>query len=228
MRRDFVANVSHELKTPITSILGFADTLREGAADDKAARDRFLGILRKQAVRLQSLVEDLITLARVEHDGARNVLETRTTPLHDVLHAAAETCRAMADEKRMRLAVQCPEGLTVPMDPVLIEEAVSNLISNAIRYSEPDKPVTVEAQQEEGGVVVHVRDEGCGIEQKHLPRLFERFYRVDRGRSRQLGGTGLGLAIVKHVAEAHGGRVTVVSEPGKGSTFSLHLRAGRP
>jgi two-component system phosphate regulon sensor histidine kinase PhoR len=146
--------------------------------------------------------------------------------LEDVLTAAVAVCRHKAAENEVHLESSCPAGLCAPINAALLEQAVVNLVDNAIKYSSPGQTVRVEAEREPGGIAVRVRDEGCGIAREHLPRIFERFYRVDRARSRRLGGTGLGLAIVKHIAQCHGGRATVQSTLGEGSTFAIHLPTG--
>jgi len=225
LRRDFVANVSHELKTPVTSIRGFIETLLDGAAEKKSDRDRFLGIIDTQAARLHRLLEDLLTLASLENEAERSKIDIEEVSLRSVLNAGVSLCRAALDAKEMHVEMHCAEELKASLNAPLIEQAVSNLIDNAAKYSDAGKTIVLSADREGKEIVVRVRDEGCGIEKRHLPRLFERFYRVDKGRSRKLGGTGLGLAIVKHVATVHGGRADVRSEPGKGSTFSIYLPA---
>jgi len=229
VRRDFVANVSHELKTPITSIKGFVETLLDGALHDKDDTLRFLGIISKQADRLNAIIEDLLSLSRIEQGTERDEIELAPGLLADVLSSAAQICQVEAAAKSMHILVDCPPSLSAMMNPQLLEQAVVNLVNNAIKYSDEGMRVWIEAEALNDDVVlIHVRDEGCGIEAEHLPRLFERFYRIDKARSRKMGGTGLGLAIVKHIVQAHHGRIDVVSSPGAGSNFSLHLhrRAG--
>ncbi len=223
MRQDFVANVSHELKTPITSIKGFVETLQDGADADPQARTRFLGIIAKQAEHLNAIVADLLLLSSVEHQTRQHQITLETLPLRPMLESAVEVCNVQAAGKQIPVTVSCPEDLKARISPHLLEQAVTNLVENAIKYSESGASVNVTASIEGPNVIIDVRDTGRGIEQRHLERLFERFYRVDKGRSRQLGGTGLGLSIVKHIALAHGGRVTVKSALGEGSTFRLHL-----
>jgi len=224
VRRDFVANVSHELKTPITSIKGFVETLLDGAMNDPAEADRFLKIVSKQANRLNAIIEDLLTLSRLEQGGEAD-MDMQSVGLNGLLSSAAETCSRRAGEKEIAINVDCRDGLSAVVNPPLIEQALINLISNAVKYSEPGSPVTVHAYAEAGETILSVKDQGYGIEDKHIARLFERFYRVDKGRSRQEGGTGLGLAIVKHIAQVHGGRVEVQSIFGQGSVFSIFLPA---
>jgi signal transduction histidine kinase len=226
VRRDFVANVSHELRTPITSIKGFSETLLDGAEKEEDKRRRFLEIVDREAGRLQAIVEDLLVLSRIEHDAESREIEFQNGDIGNVIGSAVQACRPAADRRQIRIEVDCQEGLAATMNVQLLEQAVVNLIDNAVKYSEPGTRVQVRGERVDDGIVIRVEDAGPGIPANHLPRLFERFYRVDKGRSRELGGTGLGLAIVKHVAVAHGGRVTVDSEPGKGSRFSIVLPRG--
>lgn len=217
VRRDFVANVSHELKTPITSIRGFIETLRNGVDDPRKAHE-FLGIVEKQAARLQSIVDDLLMLSEIEQVE----IPMQPTCASDIVRSAVAVCRTKADENNVELTHAVEQDIIVRGNGRLLEQAVVNLLDNAIKYS-PGGKVSVSVGRADKEAVIRVVDNGCGIEQQHLARLFERFYRVDKGRSRNLGGTGLGLAIVKHIAQAHGGRVEVESEPGKGSIFSFYL-----
>lgn len=224
VRREFVANVSHELKTPITSIKGFVETLIDGALDDREDAMRFLGIVSRQADRLNAIIEDLLSLSRIEQESEQALIEMSPGPVFEALHSAVQSCQVAAEAKGMRIVLDCSRDLRTVMNAPLLEQAVINLINNAVKYSDEGKAIFVAAVAAEGGRIrILVRDEGFGIEAEHLPRLFERFYRIDKARSRKLGGTGLGLAIVKHIAQAHGGRVEVQSTPGKGSTFSLIL-----
>jgi two-component system phosphate regulon sensor histidine kinase PhoR len=222
LRREFVANVSHELKTPITSIKGFIETLLDGAVNDPVEAERFLKIVAKHADRLNSIIEDLLMLSRLEQDGKEG-MAMRATGLCGLMNSAVEVCAQRAAAKNIAIHIECPEALTAVVNPPLIEQALINLIGNAVKYSANGKAITVRARDEKGGILLSVKDQGYGIEEKHLDRLFERFYRVDKGRSRQEGGTGLGLSIVKHIAQAHGGTVSVQSRYGEGSTFSIFL-----
>ena len=222
VRRDFVANVSHELKTPVTSIKGFAETLVDGAIDDPAAARRFLRIISGQADRLNSIIEDLLALSALEESRGAHV-DLQEIGLRDVLTVAADVCSPKAEAKGISLLVECPQGLYVDANPPLLEQAVVNLLDNAVKYSPDGTTVRITAAPDDGEVVIAVSDEGQGVSREHLPRLFERFYRVDKARSRDLGGTGLGLSIVKHVTQVHGGRVSVDSAIGRGSTFRIHL-----
>lgn len=225
VRRDFVANVSHELKTPITSIKGFVETLMDGAAARPEDLQRFLTIIAKQADRLNSIINDILSLSRLEHEAERNQVELAPGPVVAMLKDALEVCADRAAEKRIALSLECPEGLLCRMNAALLEQAVVNLIDNAVKYSGEGTRVEVAAFQNADQVVITVRDQGPGIAKEHQDRIFERFYRVDKGRSRQLGGTGLGLAIVRHIALAHQGSVAVESEPGKGCAFFVRLPA---
>jgi two-component system phosphate regulon sensor histidine kinase PhoR len=223
VRREFVANVSHELRTPVTAIKGFVETLREGALDDRPRAERFLDIVARHADRLQAIIEDLLSLSRLEQEEEASELLCVETALVDVLHAAIQDCAVKAEAAQIEVSVACKPQLHAYINAPLIEQAVVNLLDNAIKYSKTGSTVWIEAAQDGPEILIAVRDQGVGIPQQHLPRLFERFYRVDKARSRDHGGTGLGLAIVKHIALAHGGRVAVTSAVGKGSTFTLHL-----
>jgi len=223
IRRDFVANVSHELKTPITSIKGFIETLKDGAINDPDNAKKFLDIVSRQADRLNAIIEDLLSLARIEQDAERGEVELENAPLRSTLENAIQLCQQRALEKSMKMEFNCDPNLTVFHNKVLIEQAVVNLVDNAIKYSEPERKVKVEVERSDFEILISVIDEGQGIPKEHLPRIFERFYRVDKARSRKLGGTGLGLSIVKHIAAVHNGSVTVESEVGKGSKFTIHL-----
>jgi two-component system phosphate regulon sensor histidine kinase PhoR len=222
-RRDFVSNVSHELKTPITSITGYVETLLDGALEDPAAARKFLEIIRKQADRLTALIEDLLQLSRIEQNAEKERLPLEPGPLREVLDRAVQACELTAASKRVTVELRCEEDINARMNAPLLQRAIENLLENAIKYSDDGTWVIVEAYRENSSVVISVTDQGCGIAQEHLSRIFERFYRVDQARSRKLGGTGLGLAIVKHIVRVHGGKTTVESIPGKGSTFRIHL-----
>lgn len=223
MRRDFVANVSHEIKTPLTAIKGFVETLHQNTDATPEEAGRFLGIISKHVDRLNTIIEDLLMLSRIENEGERGDLKREKTRLHLIFQNALQICRPQADEKRIRIELGGDEELSAMVDPVLFEQAMVNLLDNAVKYSDPAKTVRILARTVDHEIQIQVQDHGIGIEKKHLPRLFERFYRVDKARSRAAGGTGLGLAIVKHIAQAHGGRVTVESRLGEGSLFTIHL-----
>jgi two-component system phosphate regulon sensor histidine kinase PhoR len=225
VRQEFVANVSHELKTPVTSIKGFVETLREGDVDDPDDAKRFLDIIARQTARLDAIIEDLLCLSRLEQGSGETLGTLGVYPLCRPLAAAALNCQMHADARRSTIRVACPDGLQARIDPQLLEQAVVNLIENALKYNDEGTSVRVSAEAVGDVVEIRVADDGRGIEARHLPRLFERFYRVDKARSRQAGGTGLGLAIVKHIVQFHDGSVDVESTPGEGSVFILRLPA---
>ena len=225
VRRDFVANVSHELKTPIASIKGFIETLLDGSDDDPVHQRRFLAIIARQADRLASIIEDLLALSRIEQSEGMGDLPRERVRIADVLAAVTTDCQPRAGDRSIRLDVSCAPEIEAQVNAPLLEQALINLVDNAIKYSDPGRTIwiTVSTEAAAAHTLIRVRDEGCGIEAEHLPRLFERFYRVDKARSRKAGGTGLGLSIVKHIVQAHGGTVAVESEPGVGSTFTIQL-----
>jgi len=223
IRRDFVSNVSHELKTPITSIKGFVETLRDGAFDDREHAERFLGIIARHAERLHAIIEDLLALSRLEQGDESYDRPRSEASLIDVMQAAILDCAAKAEAQRVTVVPTCAAELRATVNAPLLEQAIVNLLENAITYSNPDSCVWVSARQDDDMLVIDVRDQGVGIPHDHLDRIFERFYRVDKARSRERGGTGLGLAIVKHIAQVHGGQVSVTSTVGQGSTFTLHI-----
>ena len=214
VRTDFVANVSHELKTPVTSIKGFIETLLDGAKERPEDLQRFLEIVRRQTERLNSIIDDLLTLSHVEQQAEKAQISFEEVPIRGLLLESAELCHSRAQQKQISLQIDCEEGLRATVNPSLLEQALVNLIDNA---------VSIRAFRKDGEICIEVEDHGTGISKEHLPRLFERFYRVDKARSRTLGGTGLGLAIVKHIIQVHHGRAEVKSTPGKGSCFTLHL-----
>ncbi|WP_417914367.1 ATP-binding protein [Candidatus Electronema sp. JM] len=222
MRRDFAANVSHELKTPLTAISGFVETLRDGALHEPDA-ERFLEIIARNVIRLRAIIDDLLTLAKLEQEEEHSQIALTKQAVLPVLNNAAALCAIAAAAKNIRLEVLCPAELQAQLNAALLEQAVVNLLDNAVKYSRPDSTVLLRAEQQEGGVVIAVQDFGCGIASEHHARLFERFYRVDKARSCKLGGTGLGLSIAKHIAQAHHGAISVDSAPGRGSVFALRL-----
>ncbi|VBB45367.1 PAS/PAC sensor signal transduction histidine kinase [uncultured Desulfatiglans sp.] len=224
VRRDFVANVSHELRTPLTAIKGFVETLKEGALTEPENAQRFLGIIEKHVARLEAIIKDLLSLSRIEKETENGEIRLTRERLLDVIQTAVQVCAEPARLKEIRLSIRCPADLEVGMDPLRLEQAIVNLLDNAIKYSDPGKEVRIDARTTPEGVELRISDQGYGIPKEHLSRIFERFYRVDKARSRQEGGTGLGLAIVKHIVQAHGGRLEVESTPGKGSTFNIVLK----
>lgn len=231
MRRDFVANVSHELRTPLTALMGFVETLRGAAKDDPVARERFLGIMEREAGRMNRLVGDLLSLSRVEAEERRR--PTSELDLAVVLKGAMQTLSPVAESRGVDLVRDGETGpLRVSGDPDQLTQVFSNLIENGIKYGGSGGEVRVSVQRlayepvlRGPALKVVVADKGEGIDAMHLPRLTERFYRVDNHRSREQGGTGLGLAIVKHIVARHRGRLKIESEKGKGSRFSVILPA---
>jgi two-component system, OmpR family, phosphate regulon sensor histidine kinase PhoR len=231
MRRDFVANVSHELKTPLTALMGFIETLRGPARNDPAAQDRFLGIMDREAGRMNRLVRDLLQLSRVEAE--ERIRPSEPVDLASLIQMTVATLRPMSRAAEIDVQFEPPaEKLVIPGDADQLTQVFHNLIENGIKYGAPQTAVRVaisQAQGQGGPIVrVDVMDEGDGIPAIHLPRLTERFYRVDAHRSRERGGTGLGLAIVKHIVQRHRGRLLIDSTVGEGSTFSVLLPADLP
>ena len=225
VRRDFVENVSHEIKTPLTAIKGFVETLQQGAVDKPEEQERFLEIVLKHVNRLNAILEDLLSLSRIETENDQNEIQLEAGSIKEVIQTAVQVCQPKAAAKNIDVILECPSDMNTRIDATLLEQALVNLIDNAIKYSDQNSPVKIRAGIRRSEVVVHITDQGPGIPRRHLPRLFERFYRVDKARSRKLGGTGLGLSIVKHIVQAHGGHITVESTLGKGSTFTIHLPA---
>ncbi len=225
VRRDFVSNVSHEVKTPVSAIKAAVETLRDLPDHEGEDAQRFLQIISRQSDRLAAIVDDLLSLARIEQAGGESLNDARPVRLWPVIAAAIETCQSGADAKQIHIHTECAGDIRALVSEQLLAQAIVNLIDNAVKYSDAGTSVLVCCEVDEGEAVISVTDQGRGIEPKHLPRVFERFYRTDKARSRELGGTGLGLSIVKHIAEAQGGRVSVDSTPGAGSTFRVHLPA---
>jgi two-component system phosphate regulon sensor histidine kinase PhoR len=223
MRADFVANVSHELRTPLSSLLGFVETLRGPARDDSEAQERFLAIMHGQAERMSRLIEDLLSLSRIEMD--EHTRPRDDVDLRHVLGNVADMLAMKAADRRMRIDLDIPDSLApIPGDPDQLTQVFQNLIDNALKYGREETSVDVGVTvSDDGEVAISIADHGEGIPSEHLPRLTERFYRVDAARSRQLGGTGLGLAIVKHIVNRHRGHLTIDSEIGKGSRFTIAL-----
>ncbi|HEY9053518.1 MAG TPA: ATP-binding protein [Rectinemataceae bacterium] len=227
VRKDFVANVSHELRTPIQIIKGFSENLLGGALEDAEQMRRFASIINRNASRMENLVDDLLSLARLEQNTGR--LETRREKILPLISEAAEILEDGADRKSQTLLIDCPTDLEWEINPGLFVQALVNLVGNAIQYSGEGEPIRVKAGiGDSGDLEVSVEDRGPGIPAADLPRIFERFYRVDKARSRSKGGTGLGLAIVKHIAMAHGGRVEAESWEAEGSVFTMFLPPASP
>ena len=229
MRRDFVANVSHELRTPLTALMGFIETLQGPARDDPAAQERFLGIMMNEAGRMNRLVSDLLSLSRVESE--ERVRPSQRVDLTELIRSTLRRITPVAEKARVVLQEDMPSApVMVPGDEDQLRQVFTNLIENAIKYGGNDQTVSVKLSQSAHdpalrmpGAQVEVRDTGPGIAPVHLPRLTERFYRIDSHRSREMGGTGLGLAIVKHIVNRHRGRLKVESTQGKGSCFTVIL-----
>jgi two-component system phosphate regulon sensor histidine kinase PhoR len=223
MRKDFAANVSHEIKTPLTAIKGFVETLRTGDGADPKETDRFLAIIEKHVNRLTAIIEDLMKLSKIEKQDEKSEIHLEESSIKKTILSAIQICHEKADAKHITIDLLCPEDMSAWIDPRLMVQALVNLLDNAINYSSEKSRIEILASLEDKELIISVQDHGIGISKMHLSRLFERFYRVDKARSRNLGGTGLGLAIVKHIVHAHDGHVSVKSTPGTGSTFSLHL-----
>ncbi len=223
MHKDFAANVSHELKTPLTSIKGFIETLQEMVTRNETEPSLgFLKIIDKNVNRMIDLINDLLALSRLERlEGTHIMVEPY--PISSLVAAAVNICRPKCEARNIQIKVNCPSDATVMVDPILMEQALVNLVDNAVKYSTPDNTIDIRVTPGDSETAIAVTDRGAGIGQEHLSKLFNRFYRVDKGRSRSEGGTGLGLAIVKHIVQYHSGRIEVQSTRGKGSTFTIHI-----
>jgi len=222
VRKDFVANVSHELRTPLAAIKGFAETLRLGAIEDKEHRDEFIASIEKHAENLTAMVDDLLKLSAIESKQQAPKLEPIS--LFEIITAIVTSLSKSAKQNNIRLAIQSLDALPeIRADRSQIKQLFTNLIENAIKYNRPGGNVHIAGNVDGNSIVITVADTGIGIPHEDIPRIFERFYRVEKGRSREMGGTGLGLSIVKHIVEAHGGSIRVESEEGKGSIFSVRL-----
>ncbi|HEY9080058.1 ATP-binding protein [Magnetovibrio sp.] len=229
MRADFVANVSHELRSPLSALSGFIETLQTSAKDDPAAQERFLNIMNGEAGRMARLIDDLLSLSRIEVN--EHIRPTARTSLSALISGVVDSVHIKAEQKEVVLDVDLPADLPEVLgDEDELREVFQNLVDNAIKYGAPRSTVRIKArlldelvETKTPGVEIAVADQGDGIEAEHIPRLTERFYRVDKGRSRSMGGTGLGLAIVKHIVNRHRGRLIVTSEQGKGSEFRVQL-----
>jgi two-component system phosphate regulon sensor histidine kinase PhoR len=229
MRADFIANAGHELKTPLASLIGFIETLLGPARRDAAARERFLGIMHEQARRMSRLVEDMLSLSRIELN--EHVTPTGRVALASLIEEVARGLELRAAERGIGIRLALPPDLPdVQADRDQLVQVFQNLLDNAVKYGRRDSEIVVSGGTETNAAqaYVTVTDQGDGIAREHLPRLTERFYRVDTARSRELGGTGLGLAIVKHLVNRHRGRLEITSELGQGSTFTVWLRVASP
>jgi two-component system phosphate regulon sensor histidine kinase PhoR len=225
MRQDFVANVSHELKTPLTSIKGFVETLLDGDLEDREITRKFMTIIFHEAERLNNLIRDLLDISKLE--SGKTELKRRQVELEPLIDSIVLSVANRIKEKQLELKkdLQAKEVLG---DEGLLKEVFINLIDNSVKYTPPGGRIIVGSLRAETETIIYVKDNGFGIPAESLPRIFERFYRVDKGRSREMGGTGLGLSIVKHIVERHGGKVSVESEPGKGSEFRVAIPDALP
>jgi two-component system phosphate regulon sensor histidine kinase PhoR len=226
IRRDFVANVSHELRTPLTAVRGYVEALLEAPPTDETDRHRFLEIIARHTLRMERLVRDLLRLARL--DAGQEVLERAVVPVESMLNDVESDMMEPLERKRQRIVHHIDAGADViDGDPAKLHDVLRNLIENAINYGPEDSEIDVSVSHADGTTVLIVADRGPGIPTSDLPRVFERFYRVDRSRTRDPGGTGLGLAIVRHLVELHGGTVSAARRDGGGTTVTLRLPAGK-
>ena len=221
VRTDFVANVSHELKTPITSIKGFIETLSSDDFEHNEETKKFLEIIRQQSNRLNTIVDDLLTLSRIERKEEHIVFDL--FPLENIIKNSIALCHHQAEKKNIKIKMNCDSNSEIKVNSALLEQALVNLIMNAIQHSNSNTTISLIGQMKDKKIIISVQDEGIGIEKKHHTRLFERFYRIDSSRSRNDGGTGLGLSIVKHIVNAHKGEISLESEIGKGSIFTIKI-----
>lgn len=223
MRRTFAANVSHELRTPLTSIQGYVETLLDGKVTDEKMQKSFLQIVYNQAVRLRNIVDDLMSLSKIENMSESGDLEMIRGEIEAVIKSAVLQCQEKANNKKINISIFMNGKIYVKMNTRLLEQAIYNLLDNAIKFSSEESQVKIQVEGVGNEVSLVVSDNGAGILKKHHQRIFERFYMVDKARSRELGGSGLGLSIVKHIVQIHKGRVDVKSEVGKGSAFYVYL-----
>ncbi len=221
VRQEFLSNVSHELRTPLTSILAFVETLEDGAIRDEENNQRFLAVIRKNAQRMHHLIDDILELSSIESGQVR--LEPKDVNLKALVEEIFTNLSAKTVERKIKLINKVPEEKFVFADAVRLEQMLTNLIDNAVKFNRDSGSVKVSYQTNGTKDLILVADTGEGISGEHLQRIFERFYRTDRARSREIGGTGLGLAIVKHLVRLHGGEISVSSNVGKGATFSIEL-----
>ena len=227
VRQDFVANVSHELRTPLTAIQGFVETLLgKSAPKNKEEAERFLRIIDKHVQRLNAIIEDLLSLSNIEQFDEESGPKFSPQLIKPIIDSALQTLQTVSNNKQINYAVEVDDKYRVGFDAGLMEQALLNLLENAVNFSPEGGRIDIISEIIKSEYVIRIKDEGPGIQQKHLPRLFERFYRADKARSREFGGTGLGLAIVKHIVQYHSGRITVDTDIGKGSTFSIFLPLG--
>ncbi len=223
VRQEFLSNISHELRTPLTSIMAFVETLEDGAIDDKENNRRFLGVIRRNAERMHGLIADILELSMIESGNVS--IETKPVRIFNLVEEVFTALSSKAAAREITLINKVSEDIKVSADPVRLEQMLTNLIDNGIKFNRPAGSVTVSVDQTAERTSISITDTGEGILPDHLSRVFERFYRADRGRTREVGGTGLGLAIVKHLARLHGGEVSVSSALSRGTTFIIELPA---
>ncbi len=224
IKKDFVANVSHELRTPLASIKGYSETLLDGGLDDRKTLKEFLRVIDRHATRMSRLIDDLLTLSTIESEQISVVKES--LDIKELVSSTVSGLEKEAKDKGIRLGASFKKGLPPVLgDRDRLEQVMVNLLDNAIKYTPSGGQISVAVSNSDGEVRVDVKDTGIGIPEKDMPRIFERFYRIDKARSRELGGTGLGLAIVKHIIQGHNGKVWVESTPERGSKFSFTLKA---
>jgi two-component system phosphate regulon sensor histidine kinase PhoR len=221
IRQEFLSNVSHELRTPLTSILAFVETLEDGAIEDRENNLRFLGVIRKNAERMHRLIDDILELSSIE--AGKIAVEPKQVNLSKMIEEVFTNLAGKARERKINLKNETAADVLVYADAVRLEQMLTNLVDNAVKFNRENGSVTISHRQTERHDLISVEDMGEGISGEHLGRIFERFYRTDKARSREIGGTGLGLAIVKHLARLHGGEVSVTSIVGKGTVFTLEL-----
>jgi len=221
VRQEFFSNISHELRTPLTSILAFVETLEDGAIEDEENNRRFLGVIRRNAERMHRLIDDILELSSIESGSIE--IQAKPISLHSLVKEVFTNLSNKAESFKVRLINEILPETQVLADVIRLEQMLTNLIDNAIKFNRENGSVTVSHTRTQESDVISVSDTGEGISNEHLNRIFERFYRTDRARSREIGGTGLGLAIVKHLAKLHGGEISLSSTPGKGSVFSVEL-----
>jgi len=221
VRQEFFSNISHELRTPLTSILAFVETLEDGAITDEENNLRFLSVIRRNAERMHHLINDILELSSIE--SGKITIEPKKCNLSNLTDEVFTNLSNKAEERQIKLINEVPKDTIVYADAVRLEQMLTNLIDNAVKFNRESGSINVNHTQDKTNDVISITDTGEGISSEHLQRIFERFYRTDRARSRDIGGTGLGLAIVKHLARLHGGEISVTSAPGKGSTFFIEL-----
>ncbi len=223
MQKDFAANVSHELKTPLTAIKGFIETIQAIPQDHELREcENFLKIIEKNVNRMIELINDLLVLSKLERLQGTDI-KVEEHDISALVHSAVSACRQSLSEKNIPVSIKCHEKILAKVDPVLMEQAIINLVDNAVKYSDKGKPISIEIKQNKNFIDIYVKDRGRGIDKSHLKKIFNRFYRVDKARSRNQGGTGLGLAIVKHIVHYHNGKIDVSSKKGHGSSFKISI-----